>query len=63
MANPDDVIPDLPALPPGSEFSYLEGRLHEIFAPMNEADIPRGSPFRGTPFLPGWSDAVRGREA
>jgi thioredoxin reductase (NADPH) len=41
----DDVIPDLPALPPGSEFSYLEGRLHEIFAPMNEADIPRAARF------------------
>ncbi|HWC73555.1 MAG TPA: cyclic nucleotide-binding domain-containing protein, partial [Gemmatimonadales bacterium] len=41
MANPDDVIPDVPALPPGSEFSYLEGRLHEIFGPLSEADIPR----------------------
>ena len=41
MANPDDVIPDLPTLPPGSEFKFLEGRLHEIFAPLNEADIPR----------------------
>jgi len=40
VANTDDLIPDLPALPPGSEFSYLEGRLHEIFAPMNDADIP-----------------------
>jgi len=37
VANPDDVVPDLPALPPGSEFSYLEGRLQEIFAPMNDA--------------------------
>ena len=45
MANTDDFIPDLPALPPGSEFSYLEGRLHEIFAPMNEADIPRAARF------------------
>ena len=45
MANPDDVVPDLPALPPGSEFSYLEGRFHEIFAPMNEADIPRAARF------------------
>ncbi len=45
MANPDDVVPDLPKLPPGSEFAYLEGRLHEIFAPMNEADIPRAARF------------------
>ena len=45
MANPDDVIPDLPPLPPGSEFSYLEGRLHEIFSPLNEADIPRVARF------------------
>ena len=45
MANSDDVIPELPALPPGSEFSFLEGRLHEIFAPMNEADIPRAARF------------------
>ena len=45
MANTDDFIPDLPALPPGSEFSYLEGRLHEIFAPMNDADIPRAARF------------------
>jgi thioredoxin reductase (NADPH) len=45
VANPDDVVPDLPALPPGSEFSFLEGRLHEIFAPMNDADIPRAARF------------------
>ena len=45
MANSDDVVPDLPKLPPGSEFSYLEGRLHEIFAPMSEADIPRAARF------------------
>jgi thioredoxin reductase (NADPH) len=45
VANTDDFIPDLPPLPPGSEFSYLEGRLHEIFAPMNEADIPRAARF------------------
>jgi len=45
VANPDDVVPDLPALPPGSEFSYLEGRFHEIFAPVNEADIPRAARF------------------
>ena len=45
MANPDDVVPDLPALPPGSEFLYLEGRFHEIFAPVNEADIPRAARF------------------
>src|SRR5207253_4391611 len=35
----------LPTLPPGSEFSFLEGRLLEIFAPMNEADIPRAARF------------------
>jgi len=45
VANPDDAIPELPALPPGSEFSFLEGRLHEIFAPMSEADIPRAARF------------------
>ena len=45
MANSDDVVPDLPKLPPGSEFSYLEGRLHEIFAPLKEADIPRAARF------------------
>jgi thioredoxin reductase (NADPH) len=41
VANTDDVVPELPKLPPGSEFAYLEGRLHEIFAPLEEADIPR----------------------
>jgi thioredoxin reductase (NADPH) len=45
VANPDDVVPDLPKLPPGSEFAFLEGRLHEIFAPLNEADIPRVARF------------------
>jgi len=45
VANPDYIIPDLPALPPGSEFLYLEGRLQEIFAPLNEADIPRVARF------------------
>jgi len=45
VANTDDFIPELPALPPGSEFSYLEGRLREIFAPLNEADIPRVARF------------------
>jgi thioredoxin reductase (NADPH) len=41
----DDFIPDLPAFPPGSEFAYLEGRLREIFAPLNQADIPRVARF------------------
>jgi thioredoxin reductase (NADPH) len=45
VANPDDVVPDLPALPPDSDFAYLEGRVHEIFAPLNEADIPRVARF------------------
>ncbi len=45
MASPDDVIPELPALPPGSDFAYLEGRLHEIFAPLDEGDIPRVARF------------------
>lgn len=37
----DDTLPDLPKLPPGSDFAFLEGRLHEIFDPLPEADIPR----------------------
>ncbi len=45
MASPDDFIPDLPKLPPGSDFAFLEGRLHEIFAPLPEADIPRFARF------------------
>jgi thioredoxin reductase (NADPH) len=45
VANPDDVVPDLPKLPPGSDFAFLEGRLQEIFAPLNEADIPRVARF------------------
>jgi thioredoxin reductase (NADPH) len=45
VANPDDIVPDLPRLPPGSDFAFLEGRLHEIFAPLPEADIPRVARF------------------
>ena len=45
MANPGDSIPDLPPLPQGSEFSFLEGRLHEIFDPLPESDIPRVARF------------------
>jgi thioredoxin reductase (NADPH) len=45
VAPPDDVIPDIPRLPPGSDFAFLEGRLHEIFAPLPEADIPRVARF------------------
>jgi len=45
VANPGDSIPDLPPLPPGSEFSFLEGRLHEIFDPLPESDIPRVARF------------------
>jgi hypothetical protein len=41
VASPDDVIPELPPLPPGSEWAYLDARRHEIFAPLDEADIPR----------------------
>ncbi len=45
MAPPDDSIPELPKLPPGSDFAFLEGRLHEIFDPLPEADIPRVARF------------------
>jgi thioredoxin reductase (NADPH) len=45
VANPDDLIPEIPKLPPGSEFAFLEGRLHEIFDPLPEADIPRVTRF------------------
>jgi thioredoxin reductase (NADPH) len=45
VANPDDIIPELPRLPPGSDFAFLEGRLHEIFAPLPEGDIPRVARF------------------
>ena len=45
MANPDDVIPELPPLPPGSDFAFLEGRLHGFFDPLPEADIPRVTRF------------------
>jgi thioredoxin reductase (NADPH) len=45
VAPPDDSIPELPPLPPGSEFSFLEGRLHEIFDPLPESDIPRFARF------------------
>ena len=45
MATPDDVIPELPPLPPGSEWAYLDARRHEIFAPLDEADIPRVARF------------------
>jgi thioredoxin reductase (NADPH) len=41
----DDGLPDLPKLPPGSDFAFLEGRLHEIFDPLPEADIPRVTRF------------------
>ena len=42
VTSADDVVPpELPTLPPGSEFKFLEPRLHEIFAPLNEEDIPR----------------------
>src|SRR5262249_39996468 len=34
-------IPDIPKLPPGSPFAFLEGRLHEIFDPLPEDDIRR----------------------
>src|SRR6266446_2598692 len=45
VANTDDFIPELPPLPPGSEFAYLERRLPEIFGPLSEADIPRVARF------------------
>jgi len=45
VAADDDTLPDLPKLPPGSDFAFLEGRLHEIFDPLPEADIPRGARF------------------
>ena len=45
MAPPDDNLPDIPKLPPGSPFAFLEGRLHEIFDPLPEEDIQRVSRF------------------
>jgi len=45
VAPPDDSVPDIPKLPPGSPFAFLEGRLHEIFDPLPEADIPRVTRF------------------
>ncbi|HEY1333354.1 MAG TPA: hypothetical protein VGF31_03790, partial [Myxococcaceae bacterium] len=45
MTAVDDTLPDLPKLPPGSDFAFLEGRLHEIFDPLPEADIPRVARF------------------
>ena len=41
----DDTVPDIPKLPPGSPFAFLEGRLHEIFDPLPEDDIRRVSRF------------------
>jgi thioredoxin reductase (NADPH) len=41
----DDLLPEIPKLPPGSDFAFLEGRLHEIFDPLPEADIPRVTRF------------------
>ena len=37
--------PSLRSLPPGSEFRFLEPRLHEIFAPLNEGRHPRVARF------------------
>ena len=45
MATVDDSIPELPELPPGSDFAFLYGRLHEIFDPLPEADFPRVARF------------------
>jgi len=45
VAPPDDNLPDIPKLPPGSPFAFLEGRLHEIFDPLPEEDIQRVSRF------------------
>ena len=45
MAPSDDTLPELPKLPPGSDFAFLEGRLHEIFDPLPDADIPRVARF------------------
>jgi thioredoxin reductase (NADPH) len=45
VAPPDSSVPDIPKLPPGSPFAFLEGRLHEIFDPLPEEDIQRASRF------------------
>jgi thioredoxin reductase (NADPH) len=45
VAPPDDNVPDIPKLPPGSPFAFLEGRLHEIFDPLPEEDVRRVSRF------------------
>ena len=45
MTQPDNSVPDIPKLPPGSPFAFLEGRLHEIFDPLPEEDIQRASRF------------------
>jgi thioredoxin reductase (NADPH) len=45
VAAADDNVPELPDLPPGSDYAFLEGRLHEIFDPLPEADIPRVARF------------------
>jgi len=45
VAPADDTVPDIPKLPPGSPFAFLEGRLHEIFDPLPEADIQRVARF------------------
>jgi thioredoxin reductase (NADPH) len=45
VAPPDDTVPDIPKLPPGSPFAFLEGRLHEIFDPLPEDDVRRVARF------------------
>ena len=45
VAPSNDTLPDIPKLPPGSDFAFLEGRLHEIFDPLPEVDIPRVARF------------------
>jgi len=59
VANPDDVVPDLPALPPGSVLRNLEGG-PRIFAPINEAVFP--APARGRRSYPD-ERCCRGGEA
>ena len=41
MAPPGDELPQIPKLPPGSPFAFLESRLHEIFDPLPEEDVRR----------------------
>jgi len=47
VANPDDVVPDLPALPARSEFSYWKEAVPRDLRPNDEAEFP-GQPASGS---------------